>query len=156
MNLPIITEILKRFRNEKFIEELLYAIYNEQIMFNPGFSKSKSEIENLYALRLKIAKEINRDKFKDDEINIWEEAIIKLTESKEETIHLTWIDSESKFYLLFLTQDLSRLIAFFWLNSKTSIKEKEDHNDEIIKKGHSSSAVKYNKGVREKEWNNVG
>lgn len=153
MQLSIVIEILNRSEKDGIIEELLRVINNEEIMFHPGFSKSKSELESLYALRLKIAKEINRDKFTDDEIQTWEKAIIKLKESKEEVTHLTWIDSENKFYLLFLTQELSGLITYFWLKSKTSIKEKEDQNDEIIKKGHSVGSLKFDRGEQRRRKN---
>lgn len=145
-------ENLKAQSDNPLVAECLESMINEDVLFNGGFTQDKQKLSSLYSLRLNMAKDLNRDKFKKDELKNWEIAVNSLNKSSCEELRLNWVHSEQKTFMLYWDASTDKLEALFYLYSKSSMTEQELNNDKIIEQGYSVSSVKYAKGTRVKDW----
>ena len=139
-------------KDNSIAQECLNAMLNQEVLFNPGFEQEKEQLTSLYNLRLNMAKDINKDKFKEDEISNWESAIENLKNSSAKTLVLNWVRSEFRHFMMFWDYDTERLAGIFYLYPKSSIKKQEEYNEDIIERGFSVSSIKYNSGRMVKNW----
>ncbi|MFD0965204.1 hypothetical protein [Pseudofulvibacter geojedonensis] len=152
MNFKETIENLKANNSTPIVTECLQTMTNDEVLFNGGFVQEKEKLSNLYLLRLNMSKDLNRDKFEDDEIENWEIAVDNLMKSPSEELKLSWVSSEKKTYLLFWDNQTKKLQAIYYLYSKSSIAEQEINNDKIIEQGFTVSSVKFINGKRIKDW----
>ncbi len=152
MNFENTIKNLKLEKNNSIAQECLNEMLSRQVLFNPGFEQEKEQLTSLYDLRLNMAKDINKDKFKEDEISNWESAVENLKKSAAKKLVLNWVTSEFKHFMIFWDYDSERLAGIFYLYPKSSIKEQEEYNSDIIKRGFSVSSLKYDSGQMIKKW----
>lgn len=152
MNFEKTVQKLKLEKENSIAQECLNLMCNSEIFFNSGFEQEKEQLTNLYLLRLNMAKDLNREKYKSDEISNWELAMENLKKSSAKKLELNWVSSEFKHYTMFWNCESERLAGIFYLYPKRSMKEQEEYNSEIIEKGFSVSSKKYNQGRITKEW----
>jgi hypothetical protein len=143
---------LKLEKDNSIAQECLNVMRNGEVLFNSGFEQEKEQLTSLYSFRLNMAKDLNKDKYKADEISNWELAIKNLKTCSAKKLELNWVSSEFKHFMLFWNCESEQLAGIFYLYPKRSIKEQEKHNSEIIEKGFSVSSIKYDCGRIIKEW----
>ncbi|MEP0264265.1 hypothetical protein [Dokdonia sp.] len=145
---------LKTYHIDDKILKCILEMETNDVLFQRGFSKPRTELQSLYALRLNIAKDINPTKFTTDEIKTWDLAMKRLLESKAINTHLNVVHTELYSYFFFWDSESYKLDAYIELKSKSSLEESELRNDEIIEKGFSVSQTKFSKGIKARDWKN--
>ena len=113
-----IVENLKKAKNHSVASTCLAAMTNEEVFFHKGFSKAKTDLTSLYTLRLDMAKTLNRDRFKDDELLIWENAIQNLENCDSQELTLNWVKAADRTYMMFWNTESKDLQAIFYLYQK--------------------------------------
>lgn len=133
--------------NELLAIECLDKIHQSDIHFHRGIFQNKSQLTSLYELRWKMAEELNRDKFKMEELENWKDAIEKLKTASFHEAQLSIIATEEKTYFIFINLDINQLAAIFFLYQKKSLDEREKYNQEIKQRGYTVSGQRYRKGI---------
>ncbi|WP_324024828.1 hypothetical protein QSV08_16585 [Maribacter sp. BPC-D8] len=142
---------LKAYPDDK-IKQCALEMENDDVLFQKGFSKPRTELQSLYALRLNIAKDINPSKFTKDEFKTWDLAMKDLLKSNAINTYLNVVHTKLNSYFFFWNSESHKLDAYIKLKSKSTIEESELRNDEIIEKGFSVSQIKFSKGVKVRDW----
>lgn len=145
VSLKSLITILARSQNPLAVQ-CLDKIKSDEIRFQPGFSKSKNEIESLYSFRLKMAETINRDQFDEIELDSWRKAMDELKSKSLKEVHLCSVVTMDKYYLIFLNERFEELAAIFALNHKRSFEEMDKNTVEILERGFTSSTLKFKNG----------
>ena len=143
---------LKLERDNSIAKECLNEMLNGEVLFNPGFEQEKEQLTSLYSLRLNMAKDLNKDKFKEDELSNWELAVKNLKRSSALRLELNWVSSEFKHFMMFWDCSSEQLVGIFYLYPNRDIKKQEEYNLQIIEKGFSVSSIKYDAGQFIKDW----
>ena len=140
--------IIKILNNSKnsLAAECLDKIRTEEIHFQPGFINVKAEIESLYELRLKTAEKLNKDKFKAEELDSWNDAIKELKTANFNQLLLSSVTTENKLYMIFVNKDTDVLGTIFFLYQYKSLEDLETYSKGLKESGYSSSTLKFKNG----------
>jgi len=144
-------QIINILENSKdpLASECLMKIRNETIHFSPGFYKDKNELASLYKLRLYNAQNLNRDKFRQEELASWSIAVNDLYNTDCKNVLLVTVNTEEKFYMIFVNADEETLASMFFLYQKTSLEDLKEYYSTVKEQGYSSSKLIYKQGKLE-------
>ncbi len=132
--------------NQLLAKECLDKISSGEIHFHRGIFKKKVELTSLYELRWRMAEDLNRDKFKMEELQSWREAVEQLKAGHFHDAQLSTVATQDKTYFLFVNLDEDQLAALFFLYQKKSLEERGTYSQEITQRGYTSSSQRYYKG----------
>lgn len=143
-------EICELNANEKYISELLKIAKELDCIYSSGIIMPHNHILNIYTLRLKIAEENKH--LSENEILDFKYSVNTMSKSNSVNIGILNLQTEHNLYMIFYEPKPKIVIGIIKFTKTESLKNIEDYNDEIIRKGYSSSAQKYSKGKLIKEW----
>jgi len=148
------TELLAKLKThpDNKIKQCALEMEYDDVLFQKGFSKPRTELQNLYAFRLNIARDINPSKFTKDEFKAWDLAMKNLLKSNAINTYLNIVHTKLNSYFFFWNSESYKLDAYIEFNNKSTMEESELRNDEIIEKGFSVSQIKFSKGVKVRDW----
>lgn len=152
MNFEETIQNLKFEKDNALAQECLNEMLNGQILFSPGFEQEAKRLTSLYDLRLRMAKGINKSKFKDDVLSNWSIVVENLKNCSAKKMKLNWVRTESKHFMLFWNAESKKLTGIYYLYPEISIQQQEYNNQAYIQRGYSVESAKYINGKKVKSW----
>jgi hypothetical protein len=132
----------------KYVNECIDIIRDTECLFHPGISSTYDRALSLYELRLKIAKDGNRQDI--SYLADFEVLVENIRNKKSDYIGITSIYGNGFSYLIFYEPNSQLILGI--LRAVSSMTDAENLATEHVASGLTSGMEKYSKGLFIRNW----